>query len=141
MNPLEYGRLVWDYTLARLGIDPHDERGLTTTETRNLPGGGRIPSGISSHAVGRGRVSGHRGHRSRRGRIDSRRLLLTGTAGGDSEQCSCQNKLRHQYSLQGLGQPVGVSARSATVVGHNRRAQHQPEPWLCQSPKTTAELA
>lgn len=32
MNPLEYGRLVWDYTLARLGIDPRDERGLTTTE-------------------------------------------------------------------------------------------------------------
>jgi hypothetical protein len=29
---LEYGRLVWDYTLARLDIDPRDERGLTTTE-------------------------------------------------------------------------------------------------------------
>ena len=32
MTPLEYGRIVWDYTLARLHIDPRDERGLTTTE-------------------------------------------------------------------------------------------------------------
>lgn len=32
MTPLEYGRIVWDYALARLHIDPRDERGLTTTE-------------------------------------------------------------------------------------------------------------
>lgn len=25
-------RATWDYLLARLGIDPDDERGLTTTE-------------------------------------------------------------------------------------------------------------
>lgn len=32
MTPLDYGRLVWDYTLARLAIGSRDERGLTTTE-------------------------------------------------------------------------------------------------------------
>lgn len=25
-------RLAWEYILARLDIDPHDERGMTTTE-------------------------------------------------------------------------------------------------------------
>ncbi len=32
MNPIEHARLVYDYMLARLRIDPSDERGLTTTE-------------------------------------------------------------------------------------------------------------
>ena len=32
MNPIEYGVVLWRYTLARLGIDLDDERGLTTTE-------------------------------------------------------------------------------------------------------------
>jgi hypothetical protein len=32
MNPLEHVRLVWDYALARFGINLDDERGLTTTE-------------------------------------------------------------------------------------------------------------
>ena len=32
MNPLDHARLVWDYTLARLGINLDDERGMTTTE-------------------------------------------------------------------------------------------------------------
>ena len=32
MTTTEWARLAWDYTLARLGIDPHDERGMTTTE-------------------------------------------------------------------------------------------------------------
>jgi hypothetical protein len=32
MNSLDAARLAWDYTLARLRIDPGDERGLTTTE-------------------------------------------------------------------------------------------------------------
>lgn len=32
MTQLDHLRAAWHYTLARLGIDPHDERGLTTTE-------------------------------------------------------------------------------------------------------------
>lgn len=32
MTTLDVARLVWDYTLARLRLDPRDERGLTTTE-------------------------------------------------------------------------------------------------------------
>ena len=32
MNPLDHARLVWDYALARLGINLDDERGMTTTE-------------------------------------------------------------------------------------------------------------
>jgi hypothetical protein len=32
MTTLDVGRLAWDYALARLRIDPRDERGLTTTE-------------------------------------------------------------------------------------------------------------
>lgn len=32
MTNLELVRLAWDYTLARLHIDPRDERGMTTTE-------------------------------------------------------------------------------------------------------------
>jgi len=32
MTTLDVARLAWDYTLARLHIDPRDERGLTTTE-------------------------------------------------------------------------------------------------------------
>ena len=32
MTTLEYGRLVWAYAVARLGIGGRDERGLTTTE-------------------------------------------------------------------------------------------------------------
>lgn len=32
MTTMEWIRLYADYTLARLGIDPEDERGLTTTE-------------------------------------------------------------------------------------------------------------
>ena len=32
MTTTEWARLAWDYTLARLRIDPHDERGMTTTE-------------------------------------------------------------------------------------------------------------
>ena len=32
MTTAEWTRLAWDYTLARLRIDPHDERGMTTTE-------------------------------------------------------------------------------------------------------------
>lgn len=29
---LQAARAAWNYTLARLDIDPHDDRGLTTTE-------------------------------------------------------------------------------------------------------------
>lgn len=32
MTTLDVGRLAWNYALARLRIDPRDERGLTTTE-------------------------------------------------------------------------------------------------------------
>ncbi len=32
MTTLDVARLGWDYALARLRIDPRDERGLTTTE-------------------------------------------------------------------------------------------------------------
>jgi hypothetical protein len=32
MTTLDVGRLAWHYALARLRIDPRDERGLTTTE-------------------------------------------------------------------------------------------------------------
>ena len=32
MTTTEWARLTWDYTLARLRIDPHSERGMTTTE-------------------------------------------------------------------------------------------------------------
>ncbi len=32
MTTLDVARLAWDYALARLSIDPRDERGLTTTE-------------------------------------------------------------------------------------------------------------
>lgn len=32
MTQLELARASWDYVLARLNIDPHDERGLATTE-------------------------------------------------------------------------------------------------------------
>jgi hypothetical protein len=32
MTITEWANLAWDYTLARLHIDPHDERGMTTTE-------------------------------------------------------------------------------------------------------------
>ena len=32
MTTLAVARLAWDYALARLSIDPRDERGLTTTE-------------------------------------------------------------------------------------------------------------
>ena len=32
MPTLDVMRLVWDYILARLDIDPSDEDGLTTTE-------------------------------------------------------------------------------------------------------------
>lgn len=32
MTTLDMAQLVWDYALARLHIDPRDERGLTTTE-------------------------------------------------------------------------------------------------------------
>lgn len=32
MSTLEVARLTWEYALARLRIDPRDERGLTTTE-------------------------------------------------------------------------------------------------------------
>ncbi len=32
MTTTDWARLACDYTLARLRIDPHDERGMTTTE-------------------------------------------------------------------------------------------------------------
>jgi hypothetical protein len=32
MTTVDVARLAWDYALARLRIDPKDERGLTTTE-------------------------------------------------------------------------------------------------------------
>ena len=32
MTITEWAQLAWDYTLAKLRIDPHDERGMTTTE-------------------------------------------------------------------------------------------------------------
>jgi hypothetical protein len=32
MSMTEWARLAWRYTLARLHIDPDDERGMTTTE-------------------------------------------------------------------------------------------------------------
>lgn len=32
MTTFDVARLAWDYALARLSIDPRDERGLTTTE-------------------------------------------------------------------------------------------------------------
>ena len=32
MTTLEVARLAWGYALARLGIDPSGERGMTTTE-------------------------------------------------------------------------------------------------------------
>jgi hypothetical protein len=50
MNPIEYARLVYDYMLARLRIDPSDEGGLTTTEvaaiTFLLVGGAILVVGI-----------------------------------------------------------------------------------------------
>lgn len=32
MTTTQWLRLCADYVLARLGVDPHDERGMTTTE-------------------------------------------------------------------------------------------------------------
>lgn len=32
MTQLELARASWDYVLARFNIDPHDDRGLATTE-------------------------------------------------------------------------------------------------------------
>ena len=32
MNAIDYAQFMWSYTLAKLGIHPRDERGLTTTE-------------------------------------------------------------------------------------------------------------